>query len=42
MWLVKDRKTRIVGITLGHDALAHDNPAFKTILVNKVNWVPGR
>ena len=42
VWVVKDRKTRIVGITLGHDALAHDNPAFKTILINSVNWVAGR
>ena len=42
VWLVKDRQSRIVGITLGHDALAHDNPAFKTILVNTVNWVAGR
>ncbi len=42
VWVVKDRKTRIVGITLGHDDLAHGNPAFKTILVNAVNWVAGR
>lgn len=42
VWVVKDRKTRIIGITLGHDELAHDNPAFKTILVNAVNWVAGR
>ncbi len=42
VWLVKDRTTRIVGITLGHDALAHDHPAFKAILVNSVNWVAGR
>ena len=42
VWIVKDRKTRIVCITLGHDADAHDNPAFKTLLVNSVNWVAGR
>ncbi len=42
VWVVKDRTTRIVGFTLGHDALAHDNPAYKTILVNAVNWVAGR
>ena len=42
VWLVKDPKTRIIGITLGHDALAHDHPAFKAILVNAVNWVAER
>ena len=42
VWFVKDKKTRIVGITLGHDDKAHDNPAFKTILTNAVNWVAGR
>lgn len=42
VWTVKDSKTRIVCITLGHDAAAHDNPAFKTLLVNSVNWVAGR
>jgi uncharacterized protein len=42
VWTVKDRKTRIVCITLGHDGAAHDNPAFKTLLVNAVNWVGNR
>lgn len=42
VWTVKDRKTRIVCITLGHDAAAHDNPAFKSLLVNAVNWVANR
>jgi type 1 glutamine amidotransferase len=42
VWTVKDKKTRIVCITLGHDAAAHDNPAYKTLLVNSVNWVAGR
>ncbi len=42
VWTVKDRKTRIVCITLGHDGKAHDNPAFKTLLINSVNWVGGR
>ncbi|RYD33218.1 MAG: ThuA domain-containing protein, partial [Verrucomicrobiaceae bacterium] len=39
VWTVKDRKTRIVCISLGHDADAHDNDAFKKLLVNSVNWV---
>lgn len=42
VWTVKDRKTRIVCMTLGHDNLAHDNAAYKTILINSVNWVAGR
>lgn len=42
VWTVKDQKTRIVCMTLGHDNLAHDNPAYKTILINSVNWVAGR
>ncbi len=39
VWIVKDRKTRIVCISLGHDARAHDNEAYKTLLVNAVKWV---
>jgi type 1 glutamine amidotransferase len=39
VWTVNDPKTRIVCITLGHDDKAHENAAFKTILVNSVNWV---
>ncbi|MEK7951970.1 hypothetical protein [Luteolibacter soli] len=42
VWAVRDKKTRIVCITLGHDDKAHDNPAFKTLLTNSVNWVAGR
>lgn len=42
VWTVKDRKTRIVCITLGHDAAAHDSKAYQTILINAVNWVAGR
>lgn len=38
VWIVKDSKTRIVGITLGHATEAHENPAFKKLLVNAVNW----
>jgi hypothetical protein len=42
VWIVKDPKTRIACITLGHAAEAHGNPAFKTLLTNAVKWVGGR
>ncbi|MEO7098070.1 MAG: ThuA domain-containing protein [Luteolibacter sp.] len=42
VWIVKDPKTRIVCMTLGHDGAAHDSTAYKTILTNSVNWVAGR
>jgi uncharacterized protein len=42
VWIVKDPKTRIVCVTLGHAAEAHENPAFKTLLTNAVNWAAGR
>lgn len=42
VWTVKDRKTRIVCITLGHDEKAHDNDAYKKLLINSVNWVANR
>lgn len=42
VWAVKDRKTRIVCITLGHDDKAHDNASYKALLVNAVNWVANR
>jgi uncharacterized protein len=39
VWIVKHPKARIVGITLGHDARAHDLPDYKTLLKNAVKWV---
>lgn len=39
VWVMKDPKTRIVCITLGHDDKAHDNPAYRTLLNNAVRWV---
>ena len=42
VWIVKDPKTRIACITLGHAAEAHGNPAFKTLLTNAVKWTGGR
>lgn len=39
VYIVKDPKTRIVCVTLGHDAAAHDSAAYQAILINAVNWV---
>mgnify|MGYP001817906265 CR=1 FL=1 len=39
VWVVKDPKTRIVCITLGHDDKAHTNASFKKLLTNAVKWV---
>ncbi len=42
VWIVKHPKARIVGITLGHDARAHDLPAYQTLLKNAVIWAAGK
>ncbi len=42
VFIVKHPKARIVGITLGHDARAHDLPAYQTILKNAVQWAAGK
>lgn len=42
VWVVKDKKARIVCITLGHAAEAHDNPAYQKLMVNAAKWVAGR
>jgi uncharacterized protein len=42
VWIVKHPKSRIAAITLGHDAKAHDLPAYKTLLKNAVNWAAGK
>ena len=38
IFIVKHPKARIVGITLGHDGMSHDHPAYKQILSNSVRW----
>ena len=38
VWITRDPTARIVGISLGHDGRTHDQPAFKTLLVNAVTW----
>ena len=39
VFVVKHPKARIAGLTLGHDARAHDLPEFKTLLMNCIDWV---
>jgi type 1 glutamine amidotransferase len=41
VFVVKHPKSRICGITLGHDAKAHGLPEFQTILRNAVKWAAG-
>jgi type 1 glutamine amidotransferase len=42
VFIVKHPKSRIVGITLGHDARAHDLPEFQALLKNAVTWAGGQ
>lgn len=42
IFVVLHPKTRIVGITLGHDGRAHQHPAFRQLLQNAVRWVSGK
>jgi len=42
VWVVKHRKAKIVGNTLGHDQDAHGLPAYQTILSNSLEWVKNR
>lgn len=42
VWVVKHRKAKIVGNTLGHDQDAHGLPAYQQILHNSLNWVQGK
>ncbi len=42
IFTVQHPTTRIVGIALGHDARAHDLPAFQQILKNAVSWASGK
>ncbi len=38
VFVIKHPQTRIAAITLGHDARAHDLQAYKTLLINAINW----
>lgn len=42
VFVVKHPKARIVGITLGHDARAHDLPEYQALLKNAVQWAAGK
>jgi len=42
VFTVKHPTSKIAGLTLGHDARAHDLPEYKTLLVNCVKWVSGK
>jgi uncharacterized protein len=42
VFIVKHPKAKIVGLTLGHDARAHDLPAYQSLLKNAVQWVSTR
>jgi putative membrane-bound dehydrogenase-like protein len=41
VFIVEHPKSRIVGLTLGHDARAHDLPEYQTLLKNAVEWAGG-
>jgi putative membrane-bound dehydrogenase-like protein len=38
-WVVERDSGRTVGLTLGHDDKAHDNPAFQKLFTNCVRWI---
>jgi uncharacterized protein len=42
VFVVKHPNARIAGITLGHDARAHDLPEFQALLRNAVEWAGGK
>ena len=42
IWITKHPKARIVNITLGHDGMSHDHPAYKQLLKNSIQWAANR
>jgi type 1 glutamine amidotransferase len=38
VFVVKHPRARVVGLTLGHDARAHDLPAYQALIRNAVRW----
>jgi type 1 glutamine amidotransferase len=38
VFIVQHPKARIVGITLGHDGVVHQHPAFQRLLDNALKW----
>jgi len=41
-WVSKYRKAKICGIMLGHDGKAYENPSFRKLLSQAINWTAGR
>ena len=42
VWVVKNPKTRIIGVGFGNDDEAHSNRAYQALLRNAVPWVSAR
>lgn len=42
IFLIKNPKARIVGITLGHDGASHELTEYQTLLRNAIKWVSKR
>lgn len=42
VWVVKDPRTRIVAITLGHAEKAHASPHYQKLLLNSIKWTASR
>ncbi len=42
VFIVEQPKGRVVGLTLGHDAAAHEHPAYIQLLRNAVLWSAGK
>ncbi|MCC6820324.1 MAG: ThuA domain-containing protein [Verrucomicrobia subdivision 3 bacterium] len=42
VFVVEQSKGRVVGITLGHDAAAHDHDGYIQLLRNAVRWTAGK
>jgi type 1 glutamine amidotransferase len=38
-WTNEYKKSRVVYIMLGHDRQAYDNPSFRQLIYNSINWV---
>jgi type 1 glutamine amidotransferase len=41
-WISPYKKARVVTIQLGHGREAHENPAFRRLVHNAIQWVAGR
>lgn len=39
VFTVKHRKAKIAGMTTGHDERSHQHEAYKTLLINAINWI---